>query len=166
MATGVLLLALLVRRCDRPRVEPTAPGRLAATEKEHVTVGPHKVTIISADKTVTEYVPGRVDVSVRKDGRVDVHVREFGLCAEPGLGGGYNGVSGKEVVDVKFMYYHRLGLNAGLSLDFSKGIKPLDIVKPMVSVSYVPVMRFANTSVFVGTELFPSRLIGGLRVAF
>lgn len=169
LVAGTLLglaLLLLVRRCDRPDITPTEPGALLSVEKEHITVGNHIITVVQPEKTVTEYVPGRADVSVRKDGQVVVRVREFGFCLEPGFGGAYNGIAGKEVVDVKFLYYHRLGLDGGITLDFGKGVKAVDIAKPLVTVSYVPLSRFANTSVFIGTELFPQRLIGGLRLAF
>jgi len=165
IAALILLIGLALRRCDRAIVSPTAPGALKPGERERVDVSNHQVTIITPTKTTKEYVPGKVDVSIDKLGHATVHVRELGLMLEPGMGTGYDGVDGKLVLDVKVAYYHRAGLNAGLAFDLG-GVDWHERVKSEMAISYVPLVRLANTSLFVGTELFPQRAIGGIRVSF
>lgn len=156
----------LVRYCDRVRVVPTEPGKLAPNERERVEVKGHKVTVIKADKTMIHYAPDGAKVRINKDGSVNVEIKKFGFMREGGLGTSWNGDRLKLAVDLKFAYYRRLGLHVGTAYDpTQKRFK--DIARPLLFLSYaVPHDNFANTSLWVGTELFPQRLAGGIRLAF
>jgi hypothetical protein len=156
----------LVRYCDRDRVTPTEPGKLSPGEKERVEIKGRTVIHITADKTTRTFVPDRANVSIGKDGRVTLNVKRFGLTREPGLGASWNGDKLKLTLDVKFMYYRRLGLHVGSAYDpTSKKLK--EIVRPLAFVSYtVPHDSFVNTSLWVGAELFPRKYAAGIRLAF
>lgn len=166
-AVIIALIGLgLVRYCDRARITPTEPGKLAPGERERVEVHGKTVTIIRADKTTKEFAPGGVKVRVGKDGKVTVDIKRFGLSHEPGMGAAYNGDKLKLSLDGKFVYYRRLGGHLGLTFDPTTK-KLGDILKPLAFASYtMPSDSFANTSLFVGYEFFPKRLIGGIRLAF
>lgn len=167
LAAMVAALSLgLFRYCDRDRTTPTEPGKLAPGEKERIEVKGRTVTVIRADKTVRSYAPGGARVSVRDDGTVNVDIKRFGLSHEAGLGVAWNGDKLKLSLDGKFVYYRRLGLHGALTYD-PTSTKLKDIIRPAAFVSStMPFDGFANTSLFLGTELFPQRLTGGIRLAF
>lgn len=166
---GAILTALslgLFRYCDRDRVKVTQPGVLAPGEKERVEIHGKTITVIKREGTVKSYAPGGAKVSIDKDGKVTVTIKRFGLCHEPGLGAAWNGDKLKLALDFKLVYYRRLGLHAGGSFDPTT--KKLDgILRPLVFASYtVPFDSFANTSLWVGAELFPQKYACGIRLAF
>lgn len=167
--TGIITAALglgLVRYCDRDRVTPTEPGKLAPGERERIEVKGRTITVIRADKTIKTFAPDGAKVRIRKDGQVTVDVKKFGLLREPGLGTSWNGDKLKLAVDVKLVYYRRLGLHLGTAYDPSSK-KFTDILRPLAMVSYtVPFDGFANTSLWLGTELFPQKYACGIRLAF
>lgn len=156
----------LVRYCDRDRVTPTEPGKLAPGERERIEIKGKTVTVIRADKTTKTFAPDGAKVRVGKDGRVSVDVKRFGLTREFGLGAAWNGDKLKLALDAKLVYYRRLGLHLGSAYDPTAS-KLREIVRPLAFISYtMPSDSFANTSLWVGTELFPQRLSGGIRLAF
>lgn len=166
---GVIAAVLglgLVRYCDRDRVTPTEPGKLAPGEKERIEIKGRTVTVIKADKTTKTFVPDKVKISIVKDGRVTINVKRFGLSHEPGLGAAWNGDKLKLALDLKVVYYRRLGLHVGTTYDpTTKKFK--DIVRPLAFISYtVPHDSFVNTSLWIGAELFPKKYAAGIRLAF
>lgn len=160
------LIIGLVRYCDRDRIIPTEPGVLAPNEKERIEIRGKTVTVIRADKTIKSFAPGGAKIRVRKDGSVDVEIKRLGFSREPGLGVAYNGDKLKLAIDVKVAYYRRLGFHVGATYDPVER-RTLNVVKPLAFVSYtMPSDNFANTSIWLGTELLPQRISGGLRLAF
>jgi hypothetical protein len=156
----------LLRRCDRPIGSPTAPGTLAPGEKERVEVRGKTVTVIRADRTVRTYAPGGAKVHVGDDGRVSVEIKTWGFSHEPGLGVAWDGDRLKLALDMKLVYYRRLGLHLGSAYDPTRA-HISGIVRPVAFASYtVPFDGFANTSLWFGTELFPRQMAGGIRLAF
>lgn len=166
---GLIVTALafgLIRYCDRDRVTPTEPGKLAPTERERIEVKGRTVTVINADKTTRTFAPDGAKVSIGKDGKVTVTVRRFGLTHEPGLGASWNGDKLKIALDFKLVYYRRFGFHLGGAYDPTEK-KGKDIIRPLTFVSYtLPSERFANTSLWVGAELFPKKYATGIRLAF
>lgn len=164
---AVILLTIgLLRYCDRPVVSPTNPGKLAPGEKERIEVRGKTVTVIRADRTIRTFAPAGAKVRVGDDGTVHVDVRKFGFVREPGLGVAWNDDKLKLVLDFKVAYYRRAGFHLGSAYDPTSK-KLAHIVKPLVMFSYtMPFDGFANTSVWVGSELFPQRMSGGLRLSF
>src|SRR5262245_39062400 len=133
--TLVLVVLGLLRYCDRPKIMPTQPGKLAPDERERIEIKGRTVTVIRADKTVSTFAPNGTRVSVRKDGTIDVSVRKFGLTHEPGLSVIWNGEKLKLAVDMKFLYYRRVALHLGTAYDPTTR-KFGEIVRPIAFASY------------------------------
>lgn len=168
IVTGVLLIFVFgfVSYCDRTRVTPTEPGKLAPNENVRVEYRGKTVTVIRADKTTKTYVPDGGKVHVFKNGEVKVSYKKMGLCVQPGISAAYNGDKLKMAFDLKLAYYSRLGGHLGVTYDPTKS-RASDILRPLAFASYeLPYDGFVNTSLWVGTELFPQRLSGGIRLAF
>ena len=170
---GAVLVALtfgLVKFCDRPRVAPTEPGKLAPGERERVEVNGKRVTVIRADKTTTTFAPGKVKVSIGKDGKATVTVQKAGLAHEPGLGVAFTDGQLKMSLDAKLAYYHSMGFHLGLTMgyhDVQSWRDAVGLFRPLGAVSYnLPFDSFVNTSLYAGTELCPQRFVVGLRLAF
>ena len=169
IGAGVIAAALslgLVRHCDRDRITPTEPGKLAPGEKERIEIKGRTLTVIRADTTVKTFVPGGVKVRIGEDGRVSVDAKKFGLCRDFGMGAAWNGDKLKLELDTKFLYYRRLGLHVGTTYDPTAS-KLRDIARLLAFVSYtVPHDSFTNTSLWLGAELFPKKYATGIRLAF
>jgi hypothetical protein len=162
----ILLVIGVVRYCDRPVVAPTPLSALAPSDKARVIVRGKTVTTITADKTVKTFAPDGADIRVGKDGKVSVTMRKFGFLREPGLGAAWNGDKLKLAFDLKLAYYRRFGLHFGSVYD-PGGKKFKDILRPVAFVSYaMPTDSFANTSLWLGVELFPKKYTAGIRLAF
>lgn len=169
LVTAALVLGL-VKYCDRPVVTPTEPGTLAPGEKERIELDGRTVTRIRPDTTERVYVPdGRVSVSIGDDNKTRLVYRKHGFMREPGFGLAVTPEKLKLEADVKFYFYHRLGLHLGGTFDpgVKKPLKDLtDFFKIAPSVTYtLPVLK-NRVSVGAGAELFPTKYIGVVRVAF
>lgn len=166
LVAAALLLGL-VRYCDRDRVAPTEPNVLAPNERERIEVKGRTVTVIGSDRTTRTFAPNGVTVSVRRDGTVKVDVKKIGFTRELGLGVALTGESKLKVsLDYKLAYYRRLGFHLGATFDHHVE-RAMNIARPMAIISYsMPSEKFSNTSLFAGTELFPSCYVVGLRLAF
>jgi hypothetical protein len=155
LVVGVLGCTLGLQRCNKPTVIK-GPAQITTSGGDgDVLVIQHKDA--NTGKVTTNKVyqpdPGSTVITTDKNGNVTVKVRQFGVGFEPGVGVGFS-TKPRLALDGRFVYFKRLGFHAGLGLsleksDYEVGSKLLDVVDPYVGVSYVPWLRYSNTSVVV-----------------
>lgn len=160
MILAFLLLFLPKLACqpdvDRPTNMTLRPDETAKTVVDHDKVG-ILTRVVSKDGTSTvkakiEYLPpeGRVETAL-VNGALVTRIKNVGFSLAPGIGGAYTDGEVKIVIDVKLLYWKRLGLVAGTTF--------ADLyVGPSWQI-------YHNTALFVGYGVKARPLIG-LRVGF
>jgi hypothetical protein len=154
LVVGILGCILGLQRCNKPTVIKGPAQITTAGGDGDVLIVKHK----SSDGKVTEEKiyqpdPGSTVITTDRNGNVTVKVRQFGVGFEPGIGVGFS-TKPRLALDGRFVYFKRFGFHAGLGLsleksDYKVGSKLLDVVDPYMGVSYVPWLRYSNTSVVV-----------------
>lgn len=154
---AVLGCTALLQRCNKPHttdgpatIETKNGTTLVITEK-----GKPPVKIYQPD-------PGSTVITTDDKGRVTFHVRQFGVGFEPGIGLGYSNKT-RLALDARLVYYKRFGFHSGVGCsldanDYRGRAKLLDLVDPYFGFSYVPFLKFSNTSIVasytVGKNIF------------
>lgn len=159
LVVGILGCTLILQRCNKPTVIK-GPAQITTTGGDgNVLVVQHKD--VKTGKVTTEKIyqpdPKSTVITTDAKGNVTVHVRQFGVGFEPGVG---IGVSNKVrlAADARLVYFKRFGINTGIGFsleksDYKVGSKLLDILDPYVGVSYVPWLKYSNTSLVVSGTL-------------
>lgn len=151
LIVGILGCTLGLQRCNKATVIKGPAQITTAGGDGDVLVIQHKDP---NGKVTTERIyqpdPKSTTITTDKNGNVTVHVRQFGVGFEPGIGIGYS-TKVRLALDARFVYYKRFGFHGGLGFsldktDYQTRAKLLDIVNPYVGVSYVPWLRYSNTS--------------------
>jgi hypothetical protein len=128
---GCLLLALVgwhywykhAKKVD----QNTSSTVLQPDQKSKIIVDPinHTITTVTKNpdgttKTDTKYLPDApTSVTEGKDGKITVQSRTWGPEKRPYLGVGYDGV-GRAHVGLDFLYWKRLDLGTGLSINMTR----------------------------------------------
>lgn len=146
LIVGILGCTLLLQRCNRPSTFK-GPAQISAQGDGDVLVVKQKG---KPDVKIYEPDPDSTTITTDAKGNVTVHVRQFGVGFEPGIGVGFS-TKARLAVDGRFIYFKRFGAHAGLGFsldknDYTMHSRLLDIVDPYVGVSYVPWLRYSNTS--------------------
>lgn len=149
----VLACTGLLQRCNKP-VTFTGPGKITLGGNsgnlitiKHRNPDTGKIT----KKRIFQPDPKSTVITTDAKGNVTVKVRQFGVGLEPGIGFGYSNKP-RLALDARFVYYKRFGghMGLGFNLDsaaYKGNAKLLDLVDPYIGISYVPFLRFSNTSV-------------------
>lgn len=172
----ILLCAFALYRCNKDP-KPASNLDLDKGDQAKVSVDGNKITVIKRNpdgstKVETKYVPDKATVTYRQNGEVDIDVRQFGWKAEPGIGAIASAEGMALSLDVRTLYWKRMGLNFGLGIRFGVETKSLDLIvrnslRPFVGVSYrLPFERVSNTSILVGYQPVQSLVCIGARVKF
>ena len=151
---AVLGCTALLQRCNKPSTVK-GPAQLTTSGGDGDTIvisqpGKAPIKIYQPD-------PKSTVITTDKNGNVTVKVRQFGVGFEPGIGLGYS-TKTRFALDARLVYYKRFGFNMGLGLATdpeSYGVhKPvLSMVTPYAGISYVPWLRFSNTSIVASYTL-------------
>lgn len=143
---GVLGCTALLQRCNRPTTVK-GPAQITSTGGDTLVISQPNHPPIKI------YQPDPKSTVIETDahGNVSVRVRQFGVGFEPGIGVGYSNKT-RLALDARLIYYKRFGGHAGLGFalapeDYGIHRSLLDMVDPYVGVSYVPWLRFSNTSI-------------------
>lgn len=156
---AVLGSTALLQRCNRPLPTVKGPAEISYRDRGNTIVVKQK------DKTpIVTYQPDPNSTVITTDekGNVVVKIRQFGIGFEPGLGIGYSNRM-RLALDARLVYYKRFGFHSGLGLsldadDYKSRTKLLDLVDPYFGFSYVPFLKFSNTSLVasytVGKHIF------------
>ena len=154
LVVGVLGCTLVLQRCNRPTTVK-GPAQISYQDEGNVIQIQHKDA--KTNKVMTQKVyepdPGSTIITTDAKGNVTVHVRQFGVGFTPGVGIGYSNKP-RLALDARLVYFKRFGINSGLGFsltgdDYRTHAKLFDLVDPYVGVSYVPWLRFSNTSFVV-----------------
>lgn len=186
---GVLVLAIILYRCDKKKKEDITSEKLKEGEQTAVIINPStgETTVIrkqnpggtqlcspilrggkSESSTVSgetiERITGGRDtrISIGPDGKVTVTIRTKGFCFDVGPIGG---ITTSPILvmglDVQWAFYKNWGLNSGLVID-----KSLRYPRLYIGGSYKIVNRFVhNTSIVVGIDS-RKELITGIKLNF
>ena len=170
IALGIVALGVGIWWINRADVSDTPPDALGPGDIARVIVKGKNITTITPRKTVKEYAPGGADIRLREGGDVIVNVRKFGFSLAPGMGVAYADSRIKLGVDVRLIYWRRMGGHFGFTLDPTMQ-QAKDIVRPAAFASYALPIRWLedldiSTSLCLGSELFPQRTMGQIRWGF
>lgn len=161
---GVLACTLVLQRCNKPL--PTAKGPAQISFQGDTLIlaqhGKPAVKVFQPD-------PKSTVITTDAKGNVTVTVRQFGIGFDPGIGVGLSDRP-RIMLDARCAYYKRFGANVGLGFsmdkdDYTKD-RLLDIVDPYIAGSYVPFVRFPNTSLVTGYGFGSKHVLIALRVRF
>lgn len=150
LIVGILGCTLGLQRCNKPTVIK-GPAQITSSGDGDVLIVKHKS---SDGKVITEKIyepdPKSTVITTDAKGNVTVHVRQFGIGFEPGIGVGFS-TRARLALDARVVYFKRFGIHTGLGFslekgDYKVGSKLLDLVDPYMGVSYVPWLRYSNTS--------------------
>lgn len=137
-------------RCGRRTTVPKTmlPTVLPVKDKEQIIVDPfhHVIQIVTATGVKHTTLPDRPStIDILKDGSVKVTSPQFGTELRPFVGVGFNLRSGVILGGVDLLYWKKLDLGIGLSMNPSH----IQDTAALIGVSY---NLYSNTSISLGID--------------